>query len=269
MIFVFCSRSRICFDSFGHDWLTTQILFFSMQLQTRMAQVDTRLVAAQNFLQGLRSLPNFEDLRQQQFEKLLTLIRSKTLSFDQATVCLEKISEELCGNEFTLGLKQAVADQICELEAKADRTRQQDYRALPRYLDKAWFQVLAEATVKASALEHLVRLAKKLGLTKPSEPTYATLLALVFCHKEDEFLTQDQKWRLVQEFKPQMKKWFQQSCGVTHVVETLPRDVAEFPQELLRNAYPGGFAPIILLLLRGWSMCLKKRVHLLCVLAIL
>ena len=36
---------------------------FSMQLQTRMAQVDTRLVAAQNFLQGLRSLPNFEDLR--------------------------------------------------------------------------------------------------------------------------------------------------------------------------------------------------------------
>lgn len=214
-----------------------------MQL-LKMAQVDTRLQAAQNFLVGLKSLPNYADLRQQQYDKLLTLIRSKTLSFDQAAVCLPKISEDLWGEEFTLGLKQAVTDQICEGDGKPERSRQQDYRALPCYLDKGWFELLAQASTKASALEHLVRLAKKLGLTKPSEPTYyATLLALVFCHKEGEFLTEHQKWSLVQEFKAQMKKWFQQSCAVTHFVETLPRDVREFPQELLRNAYPGGFVP--------------------------
>ena len=213
-----------------------------MQL-LNMAQVDTRLAAAQNFLVGLKSLPNYSDLRQQQYDKLLTLIRSKTLSFDQAAVCLPKILEDLWGEEFTLGLKQAVTDQICEGDGKPERSRQQDYRALPCYLDKGWFELLAQTSAKATALEHLVRLAKKLGLTKPSEPTYATLLALVFCHNEGEFLTDNQKWSLVQEFKAQMKKWFQQSCAVTHFVETLPRDVREFPQELLRNAYPGGFVP--------------------------
>ena len=106
----------------------------------KMAQVDTRLVAAQNFLVGLKSLPTFADLRQQQFDKLLTLIRSKTLSFDQAAVCLPKISEDLWGEEFTLGLKQAVTDQICKGDGKPERSRQQDYRALPCYLDKGWFE---------------------------------------------------------------------------------------------------------------------------------
>ena len=71
-------------------------MFDRLQL-LKMAQVDTRLVAAQNFLVGLKSLPTFADLRQQQFDKLLTLIRSKTLSFDQAAVCLPKISEDLLG----------------------------------------------------------------------------------------------------------------------------------------------------------------------------
>ena len=111
----------------GKTWNILLVFVLSMQL-LKMAQVDTRLVAAQKFLVGLKSLPNFADLRQRHFDKLLALIRSKTLSFEQAAMCLLKISEDLWGNEFTLGLKQAVADQICEVDAKPERCRQQDYR---------------------------------------------------------------------------------------------------------------------------------------------
>ena len=216
----------------------------------KMAQVENRLIASQNFLEGLKSLPNYADLRQQQYEKVLTTIKTKTLSFAQAAACLPKISEDLWGEEFTLGLKQAVSDQISEVDAKTEKLRLQDYRALPFYLDKGWFEVLAQATGKATALEHLVRLSKKLGLQKPTEPTYATLLALVFCQTEGEFLTEQQKWCLVQEFKPQMKKWFQQSCAVTHFVETLPRDVTEFST---------GVAPECI---SWWIRALESFVHL-------
>ena len=47
-----------------------------------MAQIENRTVAAQTFLSGLRALPNFEDLKQKQYDQLLTLIRSKVILFE-------------------------------------------------------------------------------------------------------------------------------------------------------------------------------------------
>lgn len=233
------------FFSFLFGIPALMILFESiMFLAENMAQIENRTVAAQTFLSGLRALPNFEDLRQKQYDQLLTLIRSKVILFEQVNSILAKLSEDIWGKDLLLGLKQALTDQVITAEqCSVLRGKQQDYRALPHYLNQEWFEVLGKASTKTQAVEFLVRLAIKLGLRRPSEPTFATLLALVFCSQEDSFLSEDQKWRLLQEYKPQIKKWLQHAPPVTHTVDVLSQDVECFPPDLLRNAYPDGFVP--------------------------
>jgi len=209
-----------------------------------MAQIENRTLAAQTFLSGLRALPNFQDLRQKQYDLLLTLIRSKVIVFEQVNSILAKLSEDIWGKDLLLGLKQALTDQVITEEGRqVFRGKQQDYRALPLYLNQHWFEVLGKASTRTHAVEFLVALAIKLGLRRPTEPTFATLLALVFCGQEDSFLSEDQKWRLLQDYKPQMKKWLRDAPPLARIVEVLPQDVELFPQDLLRNAYPDGFTP--------------------------
>ena len=169
-----------------------------------MAQIENRTVAAQTFLSGLRALPNFEDLRQKQYDLLLTLIRSKVIVFEQVNSILAKLSEDIWGKDLPLGLKQALTDQVITAqERNVFRGKQQDYRALPHYLNQHWFEVLGKASTKTHAVEFLVALAIKLGLRRPTEPTFATLLAFVakkisFCRKTRSggcFKTTNRKWR--------------------------------------------------------------------------
>ena len=207
-----------------------------------MAQVEKQVSASQNFLSGLTELPNYGDLRQQQLERLLGAIQGVSLNCEQAGSLLAKFQANLWDPQQIVSLKQAIADRIgAEPSAVKGRQRQQDYRALPYYLDQAWWEVLLKRKPSLETLEKLCHHASNLGLRNPTEPTYGMLLALVFCSDPAVILPDVEKWNLLQEQKYRMKKIFSGCSAPVQFLEVLPRDVASMPGSLLDQAFPHGF----------------------------
>ena len=154
-----------------------------------MAQLEKQFAASQNFLNGLTELPNYSELRQQQLERLLSAIQGVSLTCEQAGALLAKLKANLWDNQQIVSLKQAIADRIgAEPSAVMGRQSQQDYRALPYYLDKSWWEILLKRKPCPETVERLCCHASNLGLRNPTEPTYGMILALVFCCDTAEIL---------------------------------------------------------------------------------
>lgn len=231
-----------------------------------MAQLEKQFAASQNFLNGLTELPNYSELRQQQLERLLSAIQGASLTCEQAGALLAKLKANLWDNQQIVSLKQAIADRIgAEPSAAKGRQSQQDYRALPYYLDKSWWEILLKRKPCPETVERLCCHASNLGLRNPTEPTYGMILALVFCCDTAEILPDVEKWNLLQEHKYRMKRIFTASPAPAHCLEVLPRDVACVPSALLAQAFPQGFKPFELdrgvfdfVLQQGASFPLRK-----------
>ena len=213
-----------------------------------MAQVQKQLIASQKFLVGLISLPQYGELRGKQLERLMALTRKAKLTIEQSSGVLASLDATLWDESSLSQLKSLVADQTLSDGMEDDssqRAKQQDFSALPHYLDDAWWRRLetAQGKEKEKNCELLCQHAARLGLTNPSEETYAYLYALSFAMHPATVIFDCEKLGLLAKWKPIMKRILKVAVRPPLNLLVLPCDVEQCPPELLRAAYPQGFRP--------------------------
>eukprot|EP00435_Cladocopium_sp_Y103_P017373 s448_g4.t1 len=143
-------------------------------------------------------------------------------------------------------LKAALADKTTEaIEGENEkRAKQQDYSALPKYLTEEWSLLLEKVDTqeeREKALECVCDLAGKLGLRNGSEETYAFLYVLAFTMHPTVVVYDCEKQRLLQRWKPVMKRYLKQHPPLTGAMAVLPDKVEECPGMYLRAAFPNGW----------------------------
>lgn len=213
-----------------------------------MAQVQKQLIASQKFLVGLFSLPQYGELRGKQLERLMAVTRKAKLTIEQSAGVLASVDSTVWDESSLSQLKSLVADQTVTdamEEEKSQRAKQQDFSALPQYLDDAWWCRLetAQGKEKEKNCELLCQHAARLGLTNPTEETYAFLYALSFALHPATVIFDCEKLGLLAKWKPIMKRILKVAVQPPLHLLVLPCDVEQCPAELLRAAYPQGFRP--------------------------
>ena len=212
-----------------------------------MAQIAKQVVASQNFLEGLLSLPHYAELRLKQLERLLALISKASLTLEQSGPIISSLDSRIWDGLSLQRLKSALADKTLEVSDAAEtegRVKQQDYTSLPRYLTEEWWLLLEKAESQESkekALEHVCDLAGKLGLRNGTEETYAFLFLLAFTMHPASLVYDSEKQSLLQKWKPLMKRYLKKHAPLTSVLSILPEKVEECPGMYLRAAFPDGF----------------------------
>ena len=96
-------------------------------------------------------------------------------------------------------LRTLVADQtVTETsdEQAIQRAKQQDFSALPHYLDAEWWRCLetAAGAQQEKNCERLCHLAGRLGLTNPTEETCAVLYVLSFALRPGTIIFDCKSW---------------------------------------------------------------------------
>ena len=207
-----------------------------------MARLAQEIQSSQRFLQGLSSLPNFDELRQKQATRLLREIRKVQLPVELAARVLDQLDVVLWGDAIHADFIAAVADRtIDEDPASNVRAKLQDFCQLPFFLSQQWWDVLESRIPEVHKLESLCKHVAKLGLRHPTEATYGALLVLSFYSINVEVWYEADKLQLVETHKGRMKKMLQQESAPSVVLQRLPTDVSEMPHVLLNAAYPDGF----------------------------
>ena len=211
-----------------------------------MAQVQKQLIASQKFLAGLLALPQYAELRGKQLERLMAVIRKVRLTVEQSGLLLAAMDSNLWDEGSISQLKSLVADQtVTETneEQASQRVKQQDFTSLPYYLDGDWWRRLETpvATEREKNCERLCQHAARLGLTNPTEETYAFLYVLSFALQPGTLIFDCEKLQLLTQWKPVMKRHLKNAAQPPLQLMILPANVDECPKELLRAAYPQGF----------------------------
>eukprot|EP00435_Cladocopium_sp_Y103_P038173 s339_g10.t1 len=211
-----------------------------------MAQVQKQLIASQKFLVGLVSLPQYEELRLKQLQRLMAVTRKAKLTIEQAAGVLASLDLTLWDEASLSQLKSLVADQtICDEmeEDGSQRAKQQDFTAMVHYLDDAWWRRLetAQGKDREKNCELLCQHVGRLGLTNPTEETYAFLYVLSFALHPATVIFDCEKLNLLAKWKPITKRQLKMAVAPPLQLLVLPCDVEQCPAELLRAAYPQGF----------------------------
>ena len=167
-----------------------------------MAQVQKQLIASQKFLAGLLALPQYAELRGKQLERLMAVIRKVRLTVEQSGLLLAAMDSNLWDEGSISQLKSLVADQtVTETneEQASQRVKQQDFTSLPYYLDGDWWRRLETpvATEREKNCERLCQHAARLGLTNPTEETYAFLYVLSFALQPGTLIFDCEKLQLL------------------------------------------------------------------------
>ena len=206
-----------------------------------MALIARQLHATQKFLLGLKKLPTFSEVRDKQLVQLKALVaKSEGLSTEKVADIISALDESLWEESSLLSLKQSLAEKIEDEEPK-ERRSMQDYTALPMYLDEHWWNVIEKTSSEVTILEQLTKHAGNLGLRCPTEQTMAMLCVLAGCLFRGAERSDQTKFEKLAIFKPKVKKWLQNLGRPSEYVTHLPLATAEFPEALLRAAYPAGF----------------------------
>ena len=206
-----------------------------------MSKWEKALVASQKYLQGLKQLPRFVDLRGKQKDNLLSLLsKDAEFSTEKAGHVLSILDRELWGQECVEELCSGIASKTRDEGAEAgNRRSMQDYRQIVHYLPKAlWEEVADDSVDRASCLEKVSELAKLLGLQCPTEATLAALVALVHVTKP---MTSKEKFSLLKKGKPKIKKVLSSGVikgGSSIYLLDLPSKPEDCPRELISAAYP-------------------------------
>ena len=226
-------------------------------------QLERQLKAAQNFLVGVRTLPNYREILIKQHGDLSRVVaKVDSLTTEAAGRLLSAVETELWG-ACAEQLKQDIAARRGKDEANSRRSNQ-DFLAAVHYLP-AWLVARLESDRnRAEVLEHLCRHLVKLGLRHPTEKTCGLILALAFDFHGVAF--EADKWQYTVMHKATVQKLLTKPEPSVYL-DVLPTDLEQCPGALFQAAFPNGQQPIALqsaadLVVRGrtWPIRNSHRV---------
>ena len=201
--------------------------------------LEKHLRAAQKYLTGIKTLPTFEGVRNQQLQEIKVSLEKVSLTVDQAACFVDLLDVTVWGASLD-ELKAAVTPRVGLVVDNSVRKQQQDYTMFLHYITPSMWKAL-ESLSGQKVLEKLCQHAALLGLRNPTEQSVATLLTLSF--DTHGLLMDSDKWSLMQQHKDYIKKQLAKSgkCSV-HLLR-LPENPEELPQELWLRAFPGKESP--------------------------
>ena len=206
--------------------------------------MEKTVLASQKFLKGLKTLPNFDDVKQRQKLHLeATLAKCLTFSTESAASIISVLDSDI----WTESELQDFKIMISEKTTREVNTRRsyQDFVSLPYYLTPAWWNFLQTAGQREERVEQLSKLSGKLGLRCPSEATYGAIMFLG-CFLFSPHMNEKEKLKLLEEYKPKIKRWVSGLPAAGPYVFELPQDPAQHHSGWLRAAFPDGCEPKLL-----------------------
>ena len=171
------------------------------------ARLRRNIEAAQRFLQGLKTLPMFQETRLKQVCSLEANIeRLPHLTTKEAGSMISLLDDGIWGTELAR-LKEAIAFKVSTNGGSdsTGRRSNQDYMELPHYLTQDLWDLLRGTTAsQAHKLDALVRHCGKLGLRNPNESSKALIVALCPAMHHEPF--PEEKLRLVGKYRSRITK---------------------------------------------------------------
>ena len=227
-------------------------------------QLERQLKAAQKFLIGVQSLPNFLEIRRKQLTELLRCSgKVNVLSIDASGRLLEAVNEALWGDDAN-ELKNSIAELTGQAESNKDRSKNQNYLACVHYFSSDLVAQLESNRNRHQVLEHVCSHLAKLGLRHPTEKTQGLILALSFDFHGLAF--ESDKWQYTQLHKAGIQRLLNKPQPSVYC-EELPNDPQQCPRDLFLLAFPEGSQPCALanpaeMILRGrnWPMRTSHRI---------
>ena len=139
--------------------------------------LEKHLRAAQKYLTGIKTLPTFEGVRNQQLQEIKVSLEKVSLTVDQAACLVGLLGATVWGSSLD-ELKAAVTPRV-GLAVDNLRKQQQDYTLFLHYITPSMWKAM-ENLHGQKVLEKLCQHAALLGLRNPTEQSVATLLTLSF-----------------------------------------------------------------------------------------
>ena len=218
------------------------LAFAGFRFGNMALQLERQLKAAQNFLTGVRTLPNYREILIKQHGDLSRVFaKVDSLTTEQAGRLLSAVDMDLWGS-YAEQVKQDIATRTGKDEANCRRLNQ-DFLAAVHYLP-AWLVARLESDRnRAEVLEHLCRHLVQLGLRHPTEKTCGLILALAFDFHGVAF--EADKWQYTVMHKATVQKLLTKPDPPVYL-EALPTDVEQCHRALFQAAFPNGERPMAL-----------------------
>ena len=207
-----------------------------------MAQLEKQIKASQKFLCGLLGLPNFGTVRERQLSQILVVLeKSPASGTEKAGEILDLLDSRIWGDQILGELKEKIAAKTDD--GIKERRGMQNFTRLHEFMPSAvWTQLQTTSSVD-KRVEAITRFAASLGLRCPSEGTLALLLTLSVCLFWQRSCSEQEKYDLLQRFKPKIKKWLQQEPEPTVYMLELPGTWQDFSVALKEKLFPAGKEP--------------------------
>ena len=219
----------------------SQIFLFKPATMSSAKAVTKQLLASQKFLVGLRSLPSYGEIEGKQAIGLLQVIdKGGNLSSDQAASVLQSLDEQVWSEANLNKLKERLASKTIAFHADTNvRRANQDYLFLPNFLTAQHWQKIQDTTENRDAvIQTITSHAGVLGLRCPNEQTYAMIVTLGYISDLTAGkLNSQQKYQLLSQRKPQLRKFFSQLPPPTLYLECLPSLPEELPEQVFNEAF--------------------------------
>ena len=204
------------------------------------ARLRRNIEAAQRFLQGLKTLPLFQETRLKQVCSLeANLERSPHLTTEEAGSMISLLDDGIWGSELAR-LKEAIAFKVSRniSSDSMGRRSNQDYMELSHYLTQDLWDLLRGTTAsEAHKLDALVRHCGKLGLRNPNESSKALIVALSHAMHNEPF--PEEKLRLVGKYRSRITKGLENLPQPAVHLPLLPVDPAQLPESISAVAFAG------------------------------
>ena len=210
--------------------------------------MEKQLLASQKFLQGIRALPTYEAARSKQMQQIENVVsKAPCISTEVAGQLVHVIDGEIWSEDQVVHLKGLISEKITmNTSTTAGRKTGQDYTALCCYLSTEWWTYLQTTQSEGEKVEALTKLGAKLGMRTPSEASLGGIVYLSCCLFGNQNMTEKQKLKLLEEYKPKMRRWIGQVPVCGDKVSDLPEDPQELDSERRNTSFPKGYEPGLL-----------------------
>ena len=207
-----------------------------------MAQVEKQIKASQNFLLGLLRLPNFTAVRERQLSQILVVVeKSPAYSTEKAVEILDLLDSSIWDDQILGELKEKIASKTDD--GLKERRGMQNFTSLHEFMpSEVWTQLQTTSSLD-KRVEAITRFAATLGLRCPSEGTLAVMLTLSACLFWQGHFSEQEKYDLLQRYKPKIKKWLQQEPMPEVYLLELPGTWQDFPAGMKEKLFPAGKEP--------------------------